>query len=72
MVSAAGKRLASASSRGAERTSRRQAPCKARPEQGLLETRSWSEEQRPGVGDEFCVIVDRLMGRILENPQPGP
>lgn len=41
-------------------------------EQDLVETQSWYEEQRPGLGDEFRLTVDRLMGRILERPQLYP
>lgn len=41
-------------------------------EQDLVETQTWYEEQRPGLGDEFRLTVDRLMGRILERPQLYP
>lgn len=41
-------------------------------EQDLVETQKWYEEQRPGLGDEFRITVDRLMGRILERPQLYP
>ena len=38
-------------------------------EQDLVETQGWYEEQRPGLGDEFRLIVDKLLGRIVERPQ---
>jgi len=41
-------------------------------EQDLVETQRWYEEQRPGLGDEFRLTVDRLVGRIIERPQLYP
>jgi hypothetical protein len=41
-------------------------------EQDLVEAQRWYEEQRPGLGEEFRITVDRLMARILERPGLSP
>lgn len=41
-------------------------------EQDLVDTQKWYDEQRPGLGDEFRITVDRLMVRILGRPQLYP
>lgn len=45
---------------------------RALAEEDLLATQRWYNEQRAGLGDEFRMIIDSLVRRILETPRLNP
>jgi toxin ParE1/3/4 len=46
----------------------------ARPEaeQDLVEARDWYEARRIGLGEEFLLAVEEVLGRVLESPESYP